>query len=202
MSYCEDILLQVRVYDVSLSLACCDHEMKRQLPWFGYFLDVVCCDGVGMSTWPFSEEVNTANGFSMNVRRKNRFNVIFGETTTESCDHLAKDGLIHYVDKVRLFSMYCRSQSRSLLVFLTIIFNTIWRSRLVFNRLSWAPLSFWSYISVCIFCVCVYRSWCLGRLVWKEVLSNIWTITDPKLCCLVFKSIWYFLIFCTECILI
>lgn len=63
-------------------------------------LDVVCCDGVGMSTWPFSEEVNTANGFAMNVRRKNRSSVVFGETATESCDHLAKDGLIHYVDKV------------------------------------------------------------------------------------------------------
>lgn len=64
--------------------------------------DVVCCDGVGMSTWPFSEEVNTANGFAMNVRRKNRSSVVFGETATESCDHLAKDGLIHYVDKVMM----------------------------------------------------------------------------------------------------
>lgn len=64
--------------------------------------DVVCCDGVGMSTWPFSEEVNTANGFSMNVRRKNREQVIFGETTTESCDHVTKDGLIHYVDRVMM----------------------------------------------------------------------------------------------------
>lgn len=66
--------------------------------------DVVCCDGVGMSTWPFSEEVNTANGFSMNVRRKNREQVIFGETTTESCDHVTKDGLIHYVDRVRTYT--------------------------------------------------------------------------------------------------
>ena len=53
-----------------------------------------------MTAWPFSEEVSTANGFSLNVRRKNRQNVIFGETTTESCDHLTKDGIIHYVDKV------------------------------------------------------------------------------------------------------
>ncbi|XP_065212377.1 periostin [Planococcus citri] len=62
--------------------------------------DVVCCDGVGMASWPFSEEVSTANGFSMSVRRKNKYNVIFGETTTESCDHLTTDGIIHYVDKV------------------------------------------------------------------------------------------------------
>lgn len=64
------------------------------------FLDVVCCDGVGMAVWPFSEEVTTANGFSMSVRRKTGYNVIFGETTTESCDYLATDGLVHYVDKV------------------------------------------------------------------------------------------------------
>lgn len=62
--------------------------------------DVVCCDGVGMASWPFSEEVSTANGFSMSVRRKNKYNVIFGEATTESCDHLTTDGIIHYVDKV------------------------------------------------------------------------------------------------------
>lgn len=54
-----------------------------------------------MSTWPFSEEVSTANGFAMSVRRKNKHNVMFGETMTESCDHLTKDGLIHYVNKVR-----------------------------------------------------------------------------------------------------
>ena len=53
-----------------------------------------------MASWPFSEEVSTANGFSMSVRRKNKYNVIFGETTTESCDHLTTDGIIHYVDKV------------------------------------------------------------------------------------------------------
>lgn len=64
--------------------------------------DVICCDGIGMTTWPFSEEVSTANGFSLSVRRKNRRNVIFGETTTESCDHLTKDGIIHYVDKVMM----------------------------------------------------------------------------------------------------
>lgn len=74
--------------------------MSRNYYYFLSCSDVVCCDGVGMSTWPFSEEVNTANGFSMNVRRKNRSSVVFGETVTESCDHLTKDGLIHFVDKV------------------------------------------------------------------------------------------------------
>lgn len=59
-----------------------------------------------MSTWPFSEEVNTANGFAMNVRRKNRSSVVFGETVTESCDHLTKDGLIHYVDKVSALKFF------------------------------------------------------------------------------------------------
>lgn len=79
-----------------------DKAMVEELLRRHIITDVVCCEGVGMTTWPFSEEVSTANGFSMNVRRKNRRNVIFGETTTESCDHLTKDGIIHYVDKVMM----------------------------------------------------------------------------------------------------
>lgn len=70
------------------------------------FSDIVCCNGIGSTSWPFSDEVITVSGTSLNVRRKNPEQVMFGGATTTSCDRVATDGLIHSVDRVSVIFDY------------------------------------------------------------------------------------------------
>nr|XP_018899552.1 PREDICTED: transforming growth factor-beta-induced protein ig-h3 [Bemisia tabaci] len=62
--------------------------------------DSLCCSGIGMSGWIFTNHVSTLAGRAMEVKRDGSGSVLFGPMKAVQCDNTATNGLIHVVDKV------------------------------------------------------------------------------------------------------
>jgi uncharacterized surface protein with fasciclin (FAS1) repeats len=62
--------------------------------------EALCCAGVGVTSWPFTNRVETLNGKSVSVRRDHEGRVHIGSTTVQDCDIPATNGIIHSVNRV------------------------------------------------------------------------------------------------------
>jgi uncharacterized surface protein with fasciclin (FAS1) repeats len=70
--------------------------------------EALCCAGVGATSWPFTNRVETLSGKSVAVRRDHDGRVHIGSTTVHDCDIPATNGIIHSVNRV------CNSSSSSI----------------------------------------------------------------------------------------
>lgn len=61
--------------------------------------DHVCCSSVGPVVWPFVNEVSTLAGSSMELRRDSTGKVYFSSAIATDCDHIVKDGVVHFINK-------------------------------------------------------------------------------------------------------
>lgn len=62
--------------------------------------EALCCAGVGATSWPFTNRVETLSGKSVAVRRDHEGRVHIGSTTVHDCDIPATNGIIHSVNRV------------------------------------------------------------------------------------------------------
>lgn len=62
--------------------------------------EALCCAGVGATSWPFTNRVETLSGRSVAVRRDHEGRVHIGSTMVKDCDIPATNGLIHTVNRV------------------------------------------------------------------------------------------------------
>ena len=62
--------------------------------------EALCCVGVGATSWPFTNRVETLSGKSVAVRRDHEGHVHIGSTTVQDCDIPATNGIIHSVNRV------------------------------------------------------------------------------------------------------
>jgi uncharacterized surface protein with fasciclin (FAS1) repeats len=62
--------------------------------------EALCCAGVGATSWPFTNRVETLSGRSVAVRRDHEGRVHIGTTTVQDCDIPATNGIIHSVNRV------------------------------------------------------------------------------------------------------
>ena len=62
--------------------------------------EALCCAGIGATSWPFTNRVETLSGRSVSVRRDHEGRVHIGSTTVLDCDIPATNGIIHAVNRV------------------------------------------------------------------------------------------------------
>lgn len=67
-----------------------------------YFIEVLCCAGVGPQTFGFNTMVPAMSGQSHQVGRTGKHQIRIGKATVTSCDNLANNGVIHTINKVLL----------------------------------------------------------------------------------------------------
>ncbi|KAI5749867.1 hypothetical protein M8J76_010934 [Diaphorina citri] len=61
--------------------------------------DHVCCSSVGPVVWPFVNEASNLAGGSMEMRRDSAGKVHFSAAVATDCDNIAKDGVVHFINK-------------------------------------------------------------------------------------------------------
>ncbi|CAB0004269.1 unnamed protein product, partial [Nesidiocoris tenuis] len=62
--------------------------------------DAICCSNVGPSSWPFVSTVRNLEGSTIPTNRPRSGVVTFGGVPVETCDVIARDGIIHVIDGV------------------------------------------------------------------------------------------------------
>jgi len=62
--------------------------------------EALCCTGVGATSWPFTNRVETISGKSVAIRRDHEGHIHIGSTTVQECDIPATNGIIHSVNRV------------------------------------------------------------------------------------------------------
>ncbi|BET02599.1 Fasciclin domain [Nesidiocoris tenuis] len=60
--------------------------------------DAICCSNVGPSSWPFVSTVRNLEGSTIPTNRPRSGVVTFGGVPVETCDVIARDGIIHVID--------------------------------------------------------------------------------------------------------
>uniref|UniRef100_A0A0K8S8V3 FAS1 domain-containing protein n=1 Tax=Lygus hesperus TaxID=30085 RepID=A0A0K8S8V3_LYGHE len=61
--------------------------------------DALCCSNVGPSSWPFVSTVRALSGAAIPTNRRSS-DVTFGGVHVDTCDLIARDGIIHIIDGV------------------------------------------------------------------------------------------------------
>ncbi|XP_066999275.2 transforming growth factor-beta-induced protein ig-h3 [Anabrus simplex] len=74
--------------------------------------EMLCCSGVGISSWPFINRVETLGGRSVGVRRDHDDRIHVGSTTVQQCDIMATNGIIHTVNRIMLPQGYNQQNMR------------------------------------------------------------------------------------------
>ncbi|XP_052132948.1 protein sll1483-like [Frankliniella occidentalis] len=60
----------------------------------------LCCSGVGVSSWLFTNRVKTLNeNLTYKIRKDSRNRVRIGEAVVQQCDKMASNGIVHIVDQ-------------------------------------------------------------------------------------------------------
>ncbi|KAL1465277.1 hypothetical protein WDU94_004860 [Cyamophila willieti] len=61
--------------------------------------DHVCCSSVTPVMWPFVNEASNLAGTNLELRRDSAGRVHFGQAVATHCDNIAKDGVVHFINK-------------------------------------------------------------------------------------------------------
>ncbi len=65
------------------------------------FAAPLCCSGVGVSSWLFTNRVKTLNeDLTYKIRKDSRNRVRIGEAVVQQCDKMASNGIVHIIDQV------------------------------------------------------------------------------------------------------
>lgn len=61
----------------------------------------LCCSGVGVSSWLFTNRVPTLKeGISHRIRKDSHNHVRIGDAVIQQCDKIATNGIMHVIDTV------------------------------------------------------------------------------------------------------
>ncbi|GLH05934.1 Spermatophylax protein 12 [Gryllus bimaculatus] len=85
---------------VDLQLLHNDTQLAARIIKHHILPEMLCCTGIGASSWLFVNRVETLDGHYVAVRRDSDDNVHIGTTTVRQCDIMATDGIIHSVNRI------------------------------------------------------------------------------------------------------
>jgi len=77
-----------------------DKEKASQVLKNHILTEVLCCAGVGPQTWGFNSVASTMAGQHQQVARSGAHQVRIGRATVTRCDRMARNGVVHTVNRV------------------------------------------------------------------------------------------------------